>query len=135
MSEAAARAALLLAVGLVALGARPPADVAPACVAPRAGEAAPLRPATVACGAVGDTAEVLPGALPLLFGGRVDLNRAASGALEALPGIGPKRAAAIERARFQRSFCSVDELQRVHGIGPATVAGLAPLTAARCAED
>jgi len=42
---------------------------------------------------------------------RVDLNRASPAELEALPGIGPGIAARIVRAREQRAFTRVEELQ------------------------
>jgi len=61
----------------------------------------------------------------LLFGLRLDPNHAESASLEALPAIGPARAAAIVAARLDRPFCSVDELTRVFGIGPATLARIA----------
>ena len=59
------------------------------------------------------------GAARLLWGLTLDLNRAPAVALEALPGIGPGRAAAIVAAR---PFCRVRELTRVRGIGPVTLA-------------
>lgn len=53
-------------------------------------------------------------------GGPIDLNAATADQLEELPGIGPTLAAAIvsERERMG-GFRSVDDLQRVRGIGPA----------------
>jgi len=50
----------------------------------------------------------------------VDVNRAAAGELEQLPGIGPATAAAIITERDRNGpFLEVDDLQRVPGIGPA----------------
>jgi hypothetical protein len=94
-----------------------------------------LQPREIAS-ADGWTTEVscLPGANPtralrgparLLFGLTLDLNRADAKALEVLPRIGPRRAAAIVRAREQAEFASVEELVRVRGIGPKTLEGLA----------
>jgi len=58
---------------------------------------------------------------------RVDLNNAAAAELELLPGIGPKRAAAIIVSRESAGpFRSAGDLARIKGIGPATVAGLSP---------
>ena len=53
----------------------------------------------------------------LLWGGRLDPNRAPLVALRTLPGIGDARAAAIVAGR---PFCGASELRRVRGIGPVT---------------
>ena len=66
----------------------------------------------------------LRGPARLLFGLTLDLNRADQRALEVLPQIGPRRAAAIVDARAEAEFASVAELARVHGIGVKTIAGL-----------
>jgi competence protein ComEA len=42
---------------------------------------------------------------------RVDINHASAAELESLPGIGPSTAARIVRAREQRPFAKIDELQ------------------------
>lgn len=57
----------------------------------------------------------------LLFGLGLDPNRAGAASLEALPGIGPARAAAIVEARAQAPFCELADLERVPGIGPGTL--------------
>ena len=58
-------------------------------------------------------------------GGRLDLNTADAAALEALPGIGPEMARQIVAYRTAHgSFTSVDQLDEVSGIGPATLAEL-----------
>ena len=52
----------------------------------------------------------------------IDVNVAAAGELEALPGIGPSLAAAIVQYRNRHGpFGSVNDLVAVPGIGPATV--------------
>jgi len=57
----------------------------------------------------------------------VNLNTATAGELEALPGIGAKKAEAILEARKARGgFKSVDELVDVRGIGPAQLEKLRP---------
>ncbi|MSQ33763.1 MAG: ComEA family DNA-binding protein [Dehalococcoidia bacterium] len=61
-----------------------------------------------------------------------DINSASTAALEALPGIGRVRAAAIVRYREEHGpFPSVEALSAVPGIGPATVASLKGLAVAR----
>jgi len=55
----------------------------------------------------------------------VDINSAGQSELETLPGIGPSKAAAIIDFRSQNGpFASVDALDDVPGIGPATLANL-----------
>lgn len=57
----------------------------------------------------------------------VDPNTATAAQLELLPGIGPSRAAAIIESRNTMGpFRTVEDLARVHGIGPATVEGVRP---------
>ena len=61
-------------------------------------------------------------------GQRLDLNEANAADLELLPGIGPSLALRIVRDRLaQGAFGAVDDLLRVRGIGPATLAKLRPL--------
>jgi competence protein ComEA len=55
---------------------------------------------------------------------RLDLNSASIVELEALPGIGPAKAAAIVEARTSSRFASVEDLERVKGIGPSIIAEL-----------
>jgi competence protein ComEA len=57
----------------------------------------------------------------------VDLNRAERAELLQLPGVGPNLAARIEEYRREHGgFHNVEELGRVRGVGPATLARLAP---------
>lgn len=63
----------------------------------------------------------------LVVGLPIDVNRAGAVALQAVPGIGPARAAAIVADRAALGpFEDVDALDRVRGIGPATVERLRP---------
>ncbi len=58
----------------------------------------------------------------------LDLNRASAEELEALPGIGAVKAAAILAVREERGgFASLDELESVRGIGPKLAQKLRPL--------
>ncbi|PUB27191.1 competence protein ComEA [Promicromonospora sp. AC04] len=62
------------------------------------------------------------GGRPGASGGGVDINTADAAALEALPGVGPSIAQAIVEWRETNGpFASVDELEDVPGIGPATL--------------
>jgi competence ComEA-like helix-hairpin-helix protein len=57
--------------------------------------------------------------------GKLDLNAATPAALDALPGIGPARAASIVQYRARHGpFRSVEDLGRVPGMGPAALARL-----------
>jgi competence protein ComEA len=57
----------------------------------------------------------------------IDVNTATAAQLELLPGIGPSRAAAIIESRNTMGpFRTVEDLARVHGIGPTTVEGVRP---------
>lgn len=63
----------------------------------------------------------------LVFGLPIDVNTASAAALEAIPGVGAKTAAAILSDREENgAFASVEDLDRVRGIGPATVERLRP---------
>jgi competence protein ComEA len=62
-----------------------------------------------------------PLAAGLLFGDRLDLATATVEDLEALPGIGPKRAARIVRQR-----AAGQPLDTVKGVGPKTLEKLRP---------
>ncbi len=67
----------------------------------------------------------------LLLGVPLDLNQATSVDLEALPGIGPKTAAAILEARGAAGgFRDPEDLLRVPGIGPKRLEALRPLVRA-----
>jgi len=121
------RAALLVAGLALATAAPERAPRWTPCAAP-VGDAARGALASVACD--GRPGEPLAGAVRLVFALPLDLNHADATALDALPGIGAGRAAAIVRARRERPFCRVEELDRVPGIGLATIARLAPLLAA-----
>lgn len=67
-------------------------------------------------------------------GERVNPNEAPAASLMRLPQIGPARARAIvahrdrvdSQAKPQPAFRTADDLQRIKGIGPATVEGIRP---------
>jgi competence ComEA-like helix-hairpin-helix protein len=57
----------------------------------------------------------------------IAVNRASSEELQQLPGIGPRKAAALVEARGQRPFKRPSDLRRVKGFGVRTVQRLGPL--------
>jgi len=119
-----ARAALAIAALLFALpllrGAPPPADCpAPGELRAEAGHSVELVCESRLPG------RPVRGPARRLVGLPIDPNRADAATLESLPGVGPARAEAILKARGQRRFARVEDLERVPGIGPRTLAGLA----------
>lgn len=105
----------------VSLGVEGPLDVA--CPRPASAAIAPDTGFTtvVSCRGVGE----IRGPARLLFGSRLDVNTAPATALGALPGIGPRRAEALVRAREERPFEQLEDLLRADGIGPVTAKGIA----------
>jgi competence protein ComEA len=58
--------------------------------------------------------------------GAININAATAATLQTLAGIGPSKAAAIIAERTANGpFASCNDLQRVRGVGAATVAGIA----------
>ncbi len=94
---------------------------------PRPGEPVPGAPPPGApvpgtSSAAGADGQGVSGGQPGASGGAVDINTADAVALEALPGVGPSIAQAIVEWRETNGpFASVDELEDVPGIGPATL--------------
>lgn len=62
------------------------------------------------------------------FAALININTATADELDALPGIGPSKAAAIVQYRTDHGpFASIADIQNVSGIGPSTYADIAPL--------
>ena len=59
-------------------------------------------------------------------GYRIDLNRADEAELRLLPGIGPVAARRIVQHRLDEPFEHVQQLERIHRIGPVTVENVTP---------
>lgn len=84
-----------------------------------------LRLARETGGSCRQQVEPLDGSALLALGLPIDLNRARARDLEAVEGLGPRRARAIVEDREARGpFPSVDALVRVKGIGPSTLAAV-----------
>ena len=66
---------------------------------------------------------LVEGVAGVLYGRRLDPNRASAIDLEVVPGIGAVRARAIVD---HRPYCALRDLERVPGIGPATRRGATP---------
>lgn len=79
---------------------------------------------------------LLPDADLLVFGLPLPLNQVDQEALQALPGIGPVRAARIVEDRSVHGpFPSLESLTRVSGIGPKTLESLRPFLVVESASD
>jgi len=64
---------------------------------------------------------------PAIVPATIDLNREGPEGLQALPGIGAVRAEAIILDRVRRGpFHAIEDLDRVDGLGPATIEALRP---------
>ncbi|HEX5016647.1 MAG TPA: helix-hairpin-helix domain-containing protein, partial [Actinomycetes bacterium] len=83
--------------------------------------------ATTSSGVPSGTSTEPPATSPTTTPSTVSINSASATELETLPGIGPVLAAAIVDWRTQNGgFTSIEQLQDVSGIGPATYAEIAP---------
>jgi competence ComEA-like helix-hairpin-helix protein len=122
--ERNARAALALAA-LLLLAALPwRAPRSAQCPRPVSVEARDGRTWSVRC--EGPPGLALAGPAQLLFGEGLDANVADAASLAVLPGVGLERAGAIVRAREEKPLLRLEDLQRVPGIGPATLERLRP---------
>lgn len=82
------------------------------------------KPVAAAPAAAGDASAAPAAQSP----GGVNINAADATALQTLPGIGPSKAQAIVADRTANGpFADCGDLQRVRGVGPATIAGIVNL--------
>jgi competence protein ComEA len=113
-----------VAAVLFALAIARPAPPPAACAAPGELWAEVGHSVALAC-ASGAPERPVRGPARRLVGLPIDPNAADAATLETLPGVGPARALAIIEARERRPFRRVEDLERVPGIGPRTLAGMA----------
>jgi len=78
-------------------------------------ERRPQPPSPTPAARVASTGKLQPGDPP------IDVNTADAAELVRIPGVGPVTAQNILAARSDRPFSSVDDLDRVKGIGPKTL--------------
>lgn len=124
MESDTARAGFTLAVGLFAWSVVGTPETGSVCEAPVERAAVAGHTTVVACDGAGGDSAVLRGPARRLFGHRVDLNCGDLLTLQTLVGIGPARARAIVDERNRGRFLRVEDLTRVRGIGPKTLARL-----------
>lgn len=117
------RAAFALGAALFLISLPWPETHPSRCATPREAEGERGRTQEVRCDGEGPA---LRGPARLLFDLALDPNAATAESLEVLPGIGPSRAAAIVAERERQPFRDVADLRRVRGIGPVTLARIAP---------
>jgi competence ComEA-like helix-hairpin-helix protein len=94
------------------------------CALPREARAEAGWTREVVCGGGAKSRRGVRGPAVLLFGEKLDLNRAGVRELDILPGIGPARAEAIVRARCQERFRQIEDLQQIRGIGATTTSAI-----------
>lgn len=86
----------------------------------RSGVVTPPRPSSPPVSRSRGTAKLQPGDPP------VNVNTATAEDLQQIPSVGPVTAANILAARSDRPFRSIDDLDRVRGIGPKTLEKIRP---------
>jgi len=122
--EIRAGAALALVLFAASQWAPGSEDALPACPRPTAVSVTERGHATIVrCGSGGPGASgALRGPARVLFELGIDPNDADAVTLEALPGVGPARAAAIVAGRVEGPYRTPSDLLRVRGVGAVTLA-------------
>jgi competence protein ComEA len=130
MEQRQALAGFALSAALFALALPFPSAEAEVCRNPTESEAVAQHTSAVRCETPQAQAREIRGPARSLFGLPIELNCAGARTFETLAGIGSVRARQIVEERARRPFERVDELLRVHGIGPKTLESLRPSVAA-----
>ena len=130
MEQRQAQAGLALSGALFALALPAPSLEPKLCRTPVESVAVEQHTTAVRCESPLERARELRGPARRLFGLLIELNCAGVRTLETLAGIGSVRARRIVKERARRPFERVDDLLRVHGIGPKTLENLRSAVAA-----
>jgi competence protein ComEA len=130
MEQRQALAGFALSVALFVLALPAPSRELRLCDNPIESAAVDQHTAVVRCQAPQARAGEIRGPARRLFGLPIELNCAGARTLETLKGIGSVRARRIVEERARRPFERVDDLLRVHGIGPKTLENLRLVVAA-----
>ncbi|MFB3117481.1 MAG: ComEA family DNA-binding protein [Myxococcota bacterium] len=130
MEQRQAQAGLALSGALFALALAAPAIEPDVCRSPVESVAVEQHTTAVRCEAPQARARELRGPARRLFGLPIELNCAGARTLETLGGIGSVRARRIVEERAREPFERVDDLLRVHGLGPKTLENLRSAVAA-----
>ncbi len=130
MEQRQAQAGLALSGAIFALALPAPAIEPDLCRNPMESVAVEQHTTAVRCEAPQAHARELRGPARRLFGLPIELNCAGARTLETLGGIGSVRARRIVEERAREPFERVDDLLRVHGIGPKTLENLRSAVAA-----
>jgi competence protein ComEA len=89
-------------------------------------------PASPTPAAKRQSTEKTPSAKEAKLTAPIDINHASAAELQKLPGVGPKRA---QQIMAERPFQTIDDLRRVHGIGPKTLERLRPYVTIKTADS
>jgi len=130
MERRQALAGFALSGVLLVLALPTPSPEPRLCRNPIESAASEQHTAAVRCQGLRARAGEIRGPARRLFGLPIELNCAGARTLESLEGIGSVRARRIVEERARRPFESVDDLLRVHGIGPKTLENLRSVLAA-----
>jgi len=130
MEQRQALAGFALSAALFALALPIPSPEPEECLNPIESAAVAQHTAAVRCEAPQVRAAEIRGPARRLFGLPIELNCADARTFESLDRIGSVRARLIVEERARAPFERVDDLLRVHGIGPKTLEDLRPAVAA-----